>query len=65
MFTFLHAWWARYVIWVTRPPADAARDRGDTTQNVLWIAFFAALTLTVIGIFGPKILDAAKSVSFK
>ncbi|CAO5187380.1 Preprotein translocase subunit SecE [Frankia sp. AiPs1] len=62
---FFQAWWARYVLWAASRPDDAERDRGDTTQNVIWIAFFAALALTVIGIFGPKILDAAKSVAFK
>lgn len=40
-------------------------DRGVTTEQVIWIAFLAALALTVTGLFGPQILAAARSVTFK
>jgi len=43
----------------------AGDDRGVTTEYVIWIAGLAALALTVIGIFGPEITAAAKSVVFK
>ncbi|MFJ3779790.1 hypothetical protein ACIPX0_49825 [Streptomyces sp. NPDC090075] len=43
----------------------AADDRGVTTEHVIWIAGLAALALTVVGIFGPEITSAAKSVVFK
>jgi hypothetical protein len=43
----------------------AADDRGVTTEHVIWIAFLAALALAVTAIFGPKILAAARSVSFQ
>jgi hypothetical protein len=45
--------------------ALAADDRGVTTEHVIWIAFLAALALTVTAIFGPKILAAARSVTFQ
>ncbi|MGP3769758.1 hypothetical protein ACTWJ8_02905 [Streptomyces sp. SDT5-1] len=38
---------------------------GMTTEQVIWIAFLAALALTVTGLFGPQILAAARSVTFK
>jgi hypothetical protein len=60
----LQTWWSRIRDWCTQAPPDE-RDRGSTTENVIWIAFLAALALTVIGIFGPQILDAARSVVFK
>lgn len=42
------------------------RDAGGmTTEQVIWIAFLAALALTVTGLFGPQILAAARSVTFK
>ncbi|WP_425842193.1 hypothetical protein [Streptomyces fractus] len=42
------------------------RDTGGmTTEQVIWIAFLAALALTVTGLFGPQILAAARSVTFK
>ncbi|WP_055749906.1 MULTISPECIES: hypothetical protein [unclassified Frankia] len=65
MFTFLRSWWALYLAKLGQPPDDPEQDRGSTTENVIWIAFFAALALAVIGIFGPQILDAARSVVFK
>ncbi|MBC2901893.1 hypothetical protein [Streptomyces cupreus] len=40
-------------------------DRGVTTEHVIWIAGLAALALTIVGIFGPEITAAAKSVVFK
>jgi hypothetical protein len=40
-------------------------DRGVTTEQVIWIAFLAGLALTVTGLFGPQILAAARSVTFK
>ncbi len=40
-------------------------DRGVTTEHVIWIAFLAALALAITGLFGPKILAAAKSVTFQ
>lgn len=43
----------------------AADDRGVTTEHVIWIAFLAALALVVTALFGPKILAAARSVSFQ
>jgi hypothetical protein len=64
VFARLYAWWSQVVDRYTKAPPDE-RDRGSTTENVIWIAFLAALALTVIGIFGPKILDAARSVVFK
>jgi hypothetical protein len=45
-------------------PAEE-KDRGSTTENVIWIATLAALALTVGGIFRQQILDAAHSVVFK
>lgn len=65
MFTLARTWWDRYLGWAGTPPDDPEQDRGSTTENVIWIAALAALALTVIGIFGPEILDAAKSVTFK
>lgn len=43
----------------------AEDDRGVTTEHVIWIAFLAALALVVTALFGPKILAAARSVSFQ
>lgn len=40
-------------------------DRGVTTEQVIWIAFLAALALAVTGLFGPQIMAAARSVTFK
>lgn len=60
----LRTWWSRtYNRFLYVPPDE--RDRGSTTENVIWIAALAALALAVIGIFGPAILDAARSVAFK
>ncbi|MET8983202.1 hypothetical protein ABZX85_47290 [Streptomyces sp. NPDC004539] len=42
----------------------AKDDRGSTTENVIWIAGLAALAITVVQIFGPDIIAAAKSVTF-
>jgi hypothetical protein len=64
VFTRLYVWWSQIVERSTKAPPDE-RDRGSTTENVIWIAFLAALALTVIGIFGPKILAAARSVVFQ
>ncbi|MEX5636653.1 MULTISPECIES: hypothetical protein [Parafrankia] len=64
MFGRLQTWWSRIRDRYTQTPPDE-RDRGSTTENVIWIAFLAALALTVIGIFGPQILDAARSVVFQ
>lgn len=64
MFGHLHSWWSRiYNRFLYVPPEE--RDRGSTTENVIWIAALAALALAVIGIFGPQILDAAQSVVFE
>ncbi|EYT90880.1 hypothetical protein ThrDRAFT_03460 [Frankia casuarinae] len=60
----LHTWWSHIRDRYTKAPPDR-RDAGNTTENVIWIAFLAALALTVIGIFGPQILDAARSVVFQ
>ena len=43
----------------------AEDDRGVTTEHVIWIAFLAALALVVTALFGPKIMAAARSVSFQ
>lgn len=43
----------------------AEDDRGVTTEHVIWIAFLAALALTITALFGPKIIAAARSVSFQ
>lgn len=43
----------------------AGDDGGVTTEYVIWIAFLAALALAITGLFGPKILAAAKSVTFQ
>ncbi|MEV0318135.1 hypothetical protein ACIBKX_07715 [Streptomyces sp. NPDC050658] len=40
-------------------------DRGVTTEQVIWIAFLAGLALTVTGLFGPQILEAARNVTFR
>lgn len=40
-------------------------DRGYTSESVIWIALLSSLALAVGGIFGPEILDAARSVNFK
>ncbi|WP_322770326.1 hypothetical protein [Frankia sp. Cr1] len=64
MFSPLHTWWSRiYHRYRHMPPKE--RDRGSTTEQVIWIAFLAALALTVIGIFGPEILSAAKRIAFQ
>lgn len=42
----------------------AEDDRGVTTEHVIWIAGLAALALTIVGIFGPEIVAAAKNVVF-
>ncbi len=60
----LNTWWSRIYHRYLDMPADE-RDRGSTTENVIWIAALAALALTVIAIFGPAILNAARSVIFK
>jgi hypothetical protein len=64
VFVRFYVWWSQFVDRYTQAP-PGERDRGSTTEQVIWIAFLAALALTVIGIFGPKILDAARSVVFK
>ncbi|WP_041254088.1 hypothetical protein [Frankia sp. EAN1pec] len=64
MFGRFQTWWSRICDRYTKAPPDE-RDAGNTTENVIWIAFLAALALTVIGIFGPQILDAARSVVFR
>ncbi|KPM56965.1 MULTISPECIES: hypothetical protein [Frankiaceae] len=64
MFARFYAWWLQAVDRWTKAPPDG-RDAGNTTEQVIWIAFLAALALTVIGIFGPEILEAARSVVFK
>ena len=40
-------------------------DGGVTAEQVIWIAFLTTLALTVGGVFGPQILAAARSVTFK
>lgn len=45
--------------------AAARDDRGVTTEQVIWTGFLAALALTVTGLFGPQILDAARSITLK
>ncbi|WP_282794135.1 hypothetical protein [Streptomyces sp. CC224B] len=45
--------------------ALARDDRGMTSEHVIWIAFAAALALAVTGLFGPQIMAAARSVSFR
>ncbi|WP_256790507.1 MULTISPECIES: hypothetical protein [Frankia] len=66
MFTFIRSCWTRYTSWASQPPHEPEQDRGsNTTESVIWIAALAALALAVIGIFGPEILDAARSVAFK
>lgn len=55
-------------LWIrltTRLHALAEDDRGVTTEHVIWIAFLAALALTVTALFGPKILAAARNISFE
>lgn len=42
-----------------------ADERGTTTENVIWIAALAALALAVVGLLGPQILAAAKSIVFQ
>ncbi|WP_139342381.1 hypothetical protein [Protofrankia sp. BMG5.30] len=64
MFDHLRTWWSRVYTRVRDMPPDE-RDRGSTTEQVIWIAFLAGLALTVIGIFGPQILDAAQNIVFK
>ncbi|WP_239312243.1 hypothetical protein [Frankia sp. Cj3] len=64
MFARFYIWWSQIVDHYAKAPPDE-RDRGSTTEQVIWIAFLAALALIVIGIFGPKILDAARSVIFE
>ncbi|MFG2943488.1 hypothetical protein [Streptomyces sp. NPDC048282] len=39
-------------------------DRGVTTEHVIWIAGLSALALTILDIFGPEIVAAAKNVVF-
>ncbi|AXK35904.1 hypothetical protein DVA86_28110 [Streptomyces armeniacus] len=43
----------------------AHNDLGYTSETVIWTAVLSGLALTVGGIFGPEILDAARSVSFE
>jgi hypothetical protein len=64
VFARLTIWFSEFLHRLGAAPPDG-RDRGSTTENVIWIAFLAALALTVIGIFGPRILDAARSVVFQ
>ncbi|WP_329555232.1 hypothetical protein [Streptomyces sp. NBC_00696] len=42
----------------------AADDRGMTTEEVIWIAGLSALAITVVTIFGPEIIAAARNVNF-
>jgi hypothetical protein len=56
--------WSRRLARVGQAPPDG-RDRGSTTENVIWIAALAALALTVAGLFGQQILDAANRVVFQ
>lgn len=42
-----------------------ADERGTTTENVIWIAGLAAIALGVVAWFGPQIMAAAQSISFK
>ena len=62
MHTLLTTLWTRTALTLRRLAAD---DRGVTTEHVIWIAFLAALAITVTAIFGPKILAAARDVSFQ
>ena len=64
MFARFHAWWSQLAERYTKAPPDE-RDRGSTTEQVIWIAFLAALAIAVVAIFGPQILDAARSVVFQ
>ncbi|KPM50554.1 hypothetical protein ACG83_39005 [Frankia sp. R43] len=61
----LQTWWSRIHNRCAQAPPDKPDRGSNTTETVIWIAFLAALALTVIGIFGPQILDAARSVVFK
>jgi len=42
-----------------------SEEGASTTEAVIWIAFLAGLALTIIGIFRPEIIQAARSVHFK
>jgi len=42
----------------------AADDRGMTTEEVIWIAGLSALAITIVSIFGPEIIAAARNVTF-
>ncbi|MBL7487773.1 hypothetical protein I6A60_38685 [Frankia sp. AgB1.9] len=64
MFDRLCTWWSQIAARAAKAPPDQ-RDRGSTTENVIWIAALAALALTIIGIFGPEILHAANRVVFE
>jgi hypothetical protein len=64
VFDRLCTWWSHIAARATQAPPDQ-RDRGSTTENVIWIAALAALALTIIGIFGPEILHAANRVVFE
>lgn len=42
----------------------AADDRGMTTEEVIWIAGLSALAITIVSMFGPEIIAAARNVTF-
>jgi len=63
MNSHLRAWWSALRRRLHVPVGE--RDRGDTAQNVIWIAFGAGIALLVAGIFRGEILDAAHAVVFK
>lgn len=39
-------------------------DRGNTTENVIWIAGLASVALMVLAIWGPQIVSAINRVNF-
>ncbi|MFE1961522.1 hypothetical protein [Streptomyces sp. NPDC059479] len=44
----------------------AGDDRGSpTVEEVIWIAFLAAIALTITALFGPQILAAARNITFQ
>lgn len=49
----------------SRLRAMAGNDAGYTTETVIWLAALAALALTIAALLGPKIIGAARDITFQ
>ncbi|MGW7514143.1 hypothetical protein ACWGJ2_00925 [Streptomyces sp. NPDC054796] len=52
----------RAVSWLR---TSAREDRGYTSEVVIWTATLTGLAMSIVAIWGPEILDAARSALWK